>query len=158
MQDTKKGVAAAFDRTASVVIPIVGLIYLLIFMWLLYERYQFAAVHFRYLLQEKYLDTTFFVPISIETAFVLSVQLLWKRKWWNLIWLRMLIALLQLVSLEALMDWITPARQYLPSSWGISFYDRILELCIDTATFLGLTVLIHVLFNRFRQRPRNSGN
>ena len=93
------------------------------------------------------------IPIWIHLLLLLSVQLLWFGKLHTIKWLRVLIAIMLLFSVEGWLIMITSAhRDYLPGTWTIPFWAQMQMLVTDLLLFSAISILFHWIKSFFKPK------
>lgn len=133
LSETNKEKLTFFDLSASQIGALAGFIYLAMSAVSTLELGRYAPV------------------IWIHLLMILSVQLVWSDKLRKLKWLRLLIAILLLFSVEGWIIMITSMhRDYMPSAGSLPFGTFIGMWFIDLGIFAFVSGLFHYIKSYFR--------
>lgn len=138
-----------FDNSACTIIPVIGLIYLINWVGTLFLQYSNIEDPTEVYQMKNRLFGSYWFGYWLAQSLFLSSQLLWFKKLRKITWIRILIALTFIVSIESILVHLTSLhREYLPSSWSMSLSAKIVEWIYS----LGIFSVVSITFHQIKKR------
>lgn len=154
-EQVKNGIER-FDQSASMLMAIAGLIHL--FFWIINLIGSFKIIDDQaetYIMKTR-LTGAYSVAYLVQPFLILVSQLLWSEKLRSVKWIRFVITLVFIISIENITVYFTLAnRDYLPSSWSTRINSTIIGWTLGFGTFIFLSAVFHFVKTRLSTKRRN---
>jgi molybdopterin-containing oxidoreductase family membrane subunit len=151
LSDSKKAILDKFDNSACLVAAIVGAFYLAGGLTSLIIEYTTVKKQVEGFTMKDRLFGQYWIWYWIQPTFYLFCQLLWFKKIRKMKFVRFIVALLLITSIESLVIYLTSIhRDYLPSSWSTPISARIMDWLISLGLFGATTILFHLIKTKLK--------
>lgn len=141
-----------FDNSACTFIPIIGLIYLLNWLGILFFQFSTIEDSTEIYQMKSRLFGLYWFGYWLQPSLFLSSQLLWFKKLRKVKLIRILIALTLIGSIEGIVIYFTSLhRDYLPSGWTVSLSSRIYGWILNIGIFGFASILFHFMRTRLKK-------
>lgn len=151
LSESKKPIMDKFDNSACLVAAFVGAIYLIGGLTSLIIEYATLKMQVEGFTMKDRLFGKYWIWYWIQPTFYLFSQLLWFKKIRKIKFVRFIVALLLITSIESLIIYLTSLhRDYLPSSWSMPISARIMDWLISLGLFGATTTIFHLIKTKLK--------
>lgn len=131
-----------FDKSTCFITSIFGLSFIFVFFLNIILEYQSVVKEMEISQLDAKIFGQYWLGYWLSLILVIPIQLLWIKKVRENSWLRLLIGISQIISIEYFITFFSSFhRDYLPSSWSISLGSGILSLFWDIVVFASISIL-----------------
>lgn len=140
-----------YDNSACSIIAVTGGLYLLIWIVDIIMQFQMTEEQYQvYMIRDK-LSGPYWLSYWIQPFLFLSSQLLWLKKVRKMKFVRFIVALMLMTSIESLVIYLTSLhRDYLPSIWNSPISARIMDWFISLGLFGAITTIFHLIKTKLK--------
>lgn len=151
LSEPKKSMMDKFDNSACLIAAFVGAIYLIGGLASLIIENATVKMQIEGFTMKGRLFGKYWIWYWIQPSFYLLSQLLWFKKIRKMKFVRFIVAILLIISIESLVIYLTSLhRDYLPSSWSIPISARITDWLISLGLFGATTTIYHIVKTKIK--------
>jgi len=151
LSESKKSIMDGFDNSACLVAALVGALYLIGGLTSLIIEYVTVKMQVEGFTMKDRLFGKYWILYWVQPTFYLFSQLMWFKKIRKIKFVRFIVALLLMTSIESLVIYLTSLhRDYLPSSWSMPISERIIDWLISLGLFGVTTIIFHLIKTKLK--------
>lgn len=156
LSDSKKAIIVKFDNSACFVAALVGAFYLVGGLTSVIVEYTTVKKQVEGFTMKDRLFGQYWIWYWIQPTFYLFSQLLWFKKIRKMKFVRFIVALILVTSIESLVIYFTSLnRDYLPGSWSTPISMRIMDWLISIGLFGATTTIFHIIKTKVKVNNPN---
>lgn len=151
LSESKKSIMDRFDNSACIIAAFSSTLYLIGGLTSLIIEYTTVKMQVQGFTMQDRLFGKYWIWYWIQPTFYLFSQLLWFKKIRKMKFIRFIVALILISSIESIVIYLTSLhRDYLPSSWSTPISERISDWLISLGLFGMTTTIFHLIKTKLK--------